>query len=356
LRIHPWTVPLGLSLSTAHNLDLSQTFTSSDVAASNTSFAPPERFRSTTSTGQGSRRYIGTGDAGIRFGRVRYVTPVYQAQVLESRLLESGALTRPLSDQARNQLAALYAVEPGMSFAHERTSKYFWRELERILREDGALAEGSLGAWDVLRLQERLYVGGGLPRYAGFSFGPGIAVATVRDRRTMETSTSIARYVADTLYSADGFSRLETVNTRLDDVFVMFAAELHRPLDARWQLDAYSSVSIREAGEFPGLVNSFSLGYHVADRWYGNVQVLHYASGYGHSRRFDQWSAQLRADLIYFVEDDWALSLKADEGQSHDAAGLRRNGGFQLGVTWIVSGLFEAPGLVGPMRPAPPAP
>lgn len=351
VRTYPWPVPVGLRLALASSLDLSQRFTSSDVDLRN----PFDRWEATISSGEGARRYQGTASAWLGLGHVRNAGPVHRAQVLEARLLETGALTRPLSGQARDRLAALYSVESGLNFAHERSAKYFWRELERILREDGALASGSLDAWSVQRLLERLSLGRSqsVTRWTGYFVGPSVSVTTVRDHRTRSDSYSNIQYVADTVWATTSDRRHSTVNTRLDDVFVSLGAEFHRPLDPRWQLDASSTFGIRESGEFPTFGNSLSLAYIVTDRWFGVVSASHSASGVGHSRRPDLWSAGLSAELVYFLEDAWALSLRGSEGQFRDAVGFRRNGGFSLGVTWIVSGFFAAPGIVGAMRPSP---
>ena len=48
--------------------------------------------------------------------------------------------------QARRQLAEAFYLQPEFSSAHERSDKYYWREVERILRTDGALDGGSIAS------------------------------------------------------------------------------------------------------------------------------------------------------------------------------------------------------------------
>jgi hypothetical protein len=358
VRTYPWAVPIGFRTATSHLLELRQ-FSNSSEFVNQGSFQPGVSFRNENRSeeSQGTRYYSGSVSGWVGVGRVRDATPVHRAQVLEDRLLRKGALARPLSDDARRKLAALHAVESDIGAAHQRPGKYFWRELERILREDGALALEGLEAWDVLRLLEPLSVGSSVLRRTGFFIGPMVTVQTVRSRFTREQSSAFIQYIADTVYATGGNASSDVANDRRDDVSTSFVAEIHRPLGPRWQFDAYSNVSVREAGEFPFLSNSLSLQYILSDRWLGIVRAAHSALAEGRARRFDRWNVELAGELVYFLEDAWALRLTGSEQQAHERQrGLRRSGSFQLGVTWIVSGFFDAPGVVGPMRPAPPSP
>jgi len=295
-------------------------------------------------------------NAWLGWGHVRDATPVYQAQVLEARLLRDGALSRELSDAARGKVAALFTVQFDLSAAHERPNKYFWRELERILREDGALARESLDAYAVLRVLEPITIGTRVPRTTGFFVGPAWTVQTYRDRRTDEESFSNIYYLADTIAATASGHRESTQNSRLDDVLVSFQGELHRPLSTSTQFDASSIIGIQEAGEFPFVRNSLSLAWVVADRWVVLGSAFHQASAAGRSRHFARWDVTLNGELDYFLEDAWALRLIATEAQNRNSYSFSRGGSLQLALTWIVSGLFEAPGLVGAMRPTPPIP
>jgi hypothetical protein len=344
---------VGLSLRTTNELQLLQSFGSQNQV----NRQPPFRNEATVGSSSGNRRYFGTASAWLGLGQVRDATPVQQAHELEARLLRTGALTRALSDEARQKLAALYAVGGDLGRAHERPEKYFWRELERVLREDGALAPGSLDAYDVLRLFEPISPAKGtFFRRTGFFVGPAVTVATNRDHATFERTQSATFYTADTVVATASSSFQETENFRSDVLFTSFQAEFHRPLNPRWQLDSWSSVGIRESGEFPFVQNALSLGYLHADRWLGIVRADQSAQAIGHSRHLDRWDVNLGGELYYFLEDSWALRFVANERQSRAPGRFDRRGDFALSLTWIVSGLFEAPGLVGAMRPTPPTP
>src|SRR5207249_4094517 len=88
--------------------------------------------------GSERREYFGTGDAalGLGYGRVRDVTGVFDAQVVAQRLAATGRLLHPVSHGALEKLAQLFSVGSGFGVAHDRPTRYFWREVERILRED----------------------------------------------------------------------------------------------------------------------------------------------------------------------------------------------------------------------------
>src|SRR5262249_49937216 len=134
---------------------------------------PPFRNQSEFNSSRDEYDVLLSLDASASWGRVRDATPVYQVEVLEERLRETGTLHQPLSRHAREQLAALYTVEGDVAFAHQRPTKYFWRELERILREDGVLDPGGLDAYAVQRLLEPITITGAIvARTAGYTVGP----------------------------------------------------------------------------------------------------------------------------------------------------------------------------------------
>ncbi len=87
-----------------------------------------------------------SGSISVGVGRVRDATSVYQTQVLEQRLLRTGALKRRLSRDAIRQLAKLFSMQGDFGLVHDYPGKHFWREVERILRENGSLAGESLDA------------------------------------------------------------------------------------------------------------------------------------------------------------------------------------------------------------------
>jgi hypothetical protein len=67
----------------------------------------------------------------------------------------------------------------------------------------------------------------------------------------------------------------------------------------------------------------------------------------------ERWDVGAGVDVSYFLEDSWALTVTARETQSHDSDSFFRRGDFAFSITRVISGLFDAPGLVSAMRPTP---
>ena len=357
-RRYPWGPPVGFTLATNNNYMLFQRFESSTRVIQQ----PGATFKDLSSSGNGEWRYAGVLAAGFGFGRVRDVTPVYQAQVLEDRLRRSGALGRALSHAAREKLAALFTTEGAVAFAHQRPSKYFWEQLERVLREDGALERGWLDAYSAQRVLEPILptssVFRSVFRRRGFFIGPAVALGTDRSHLSREESFSSLYYQADTLFQSSGGELDTLLNDRSDDVSTSLVAEYHQPLGTRWQLDAASDTRLGEAGAFVASSAALSVSYMVSDRWVGGMSVQHMlrAPENGSTFAVDSWAVSFAAELHYFLEDSWSLSLQVVESQAHSRDSFARSGSFQLGITRLFSGLFELPGIASTMRPTPPLP
>ena len=351
IRAYPWAFPLGFTASTAHRFDLGQGFVSTDFRRT----SPGILEQSLSSLGQGTWNYVGALGVGTGVGRVRDATPVYQAQVLEDRLLETGTLAHPLPRSTRERLAALFATQGRFVFAHGRPDKYFWEEIERILAEDGALANGSITLYDAHRLLEPLSLRGTILRPAGWFVGPSVVLFNQQTHRGTDRSQSMAVYQADTLLFGIGSEWHEDYYARQDAIQTAFVAEYHRPAGHRWQYDASSTTVIGESGVPLQAFTSASAAWIVTDRWLVTGTLAHAIEwgGHGTDRGVEEWNINAIVDLSYFLEDAWAVSLSARESQNHTSTYFRRSGDYFLGITRVISGLFEAPGLVSAMRPTP---
>lgn len=352
-RVYPWTLPVGVELGSSQRLDLQQSWTSND----RTSTSPTARRLDSSNSTLGGYSVGVDATASVGVGRVRDATPVYQAQVLETRLRSLGTLQRELSAHARDQLVALYTVEPQLAFAHDRPTKYFWRELERVLREDGALAPDGLDAFAVQRLLEPLTIRNPYARPRGWFVGPQVAVTTLRVHTSTAFVTSSALYQSDTLTSAtETRNPRRRTNRRSDLIASGFGAEYHRPLGMRWQADGATRLFLTERGETASLRTSLALAWLVADRWLattGFSQALE-APGHGLERKPQQWSTLYKTQVSYFLEDDWSLDLTWTMDQDHERSFYVRHEGFTIVVNRRLAGRFAAPGVVEPMRLSPP--
>lgn len=351
IRAYPWAFPLGFSSNLSTGLGKSHSFQSFESGRWSAPDAQQDEF--TTSTGRwnvSASLGIGTG-----LGRVRDVTPVHEAQVLEERLLATGALSRPLSRPAREKLAGLFAAGDGISFAHGRPDKYFWGELERVLSDDGALAGGSLDLYSAHKILEPRTLRGRMVRSAGFFIGPAVSLNTRQVGRNSESRHASRFYEADTLAFESGSRTTSHRVDRQDEITTRLDAEFHHPSGPRWQYDLMQTVWIGESGSPVESSTWGRVAWIVTDRWLVTGSIDHRASwtGDGHDQSVEDWSFRAAATLSYFLEDSWAISLSAGEGQHHTRTAFDRGGDVFLGITRVISGLFDAPGLVAAMRPIP---
>src|SRR5262249_36178008 len=130
------------------------------------------------------RRRSAFGSASVGFGRVRDASVVFAVEVLEERLTATGALARPPSPEARQRLAELFFQRDEFSSPHTRPERFFWNEVERILRDDGALTGDAIGAESILLALEAVRPlvpnsqSSDFVRFRGFFVGPQISATT----------------------------------------------------------------------------------------------------------------------------------------------------------------------------------
>ena len=351
VRAYPWRFPLALAASTTQRLAFSQFFSSSDFQRT----TPVTLEKSLSSTARGNWSYIADLSIGTGVGRVRDATPVHEAQVLEERLLETGTLSRPLTRSARERLAVLFTTRGRFVFAHSRPDKYFWEEIERVLSEDGALANGALTLYDAHRILEPVTIRGRVLRAAGFFVGPSVVLTSRQEHSGEEFSGSLAVYQADTLFFASGGESRTDSYAREDVIQTALVAEYHHPAGTRWQYDAAHATRLGESGVPMNSFTNGSVTWFVTDRWFATGFLGHSIewSGHGTERGVEQWQVQVGAELNYFLEDAWAITLRAREAQAHQDLGFFRFGDYSIGISHVISGLFEAPGVVNAMRPIP---
>jgi hypothetical protein len=351
LRAYPWAFPLGLTASTTQRLDFNQRFVSTDHERTSSGLRQVD-FGSSS-----SGRWLWSADAsiGTGLGRTRDVTPVYEAQVLEDRLLHSGALARPLSRPARERLIALHTVRGDLGFAHQRPDKYFWEEVQRVLVEDGALAGESMSLYDAHRILEPPTIRGRIFRSAGWFVGPSVRLSMQQTNFVEEYANTSEVYLADTLAFSSGSEYVFEDFRRNDFVRTVLTAEYHHPAGPNWQYDIRQQTSIDEFGKNMRSDTNASAMWVVSDRWLATASFVHLMlwDGEGWERAPRAWAIQYGADLSYFLEDQWAITLSAREYQDHFDTGFIRAGDYSLGITRVITGLFEAPGITAAMRPIP---
>jgi len=302
---------------------------------------------SQTTRSSGRLSYDGQATVGLGYGRVRDATAVYQVEVAEARLLETGALLRPLGPGTRRRLANLFALGPQFQTAHERPGKYFWREFERLLREDGGLAAEGLDTWALQRLLEPISIRvQSALRLTGASIGPVVSLAMRQDRLSDRLRSHTRVEDGGLPVSESEFSLDRGTNTRSDFISVGAAVEWHRPVGPRWQWDVSHSTVIDESGESATGLSAAQVGWVVSARWFADGGVPHAVlwRGHGSGRHPENWQLRFHAGLDWFVEDAWALQLTGELIQDGSPLASVHDASIQLGVTHVFTGLFSAPG------------
>jgi len=281
-------------------------------------------------------------------------------QVLEQRLHETGAIHGALSPHARERLAALYTVESDLSFAHQRPTKYFWRELEQLLNDDGVLGPGGLDAYTVQRLLEPVaLVTRSFARVRGYSVGPLVKMAKGWAHLSSESHRLDLGFVGDslydTLYSAQ--QPRTKVDTHSEGVSSGLFVEYHRPFGMQWQADAFSSALVSDGAKTVSFSSALSAAWAIADRWQWNGILRHDASAPGQpgDRKVDHWTFNAVTSLNYFFEDSWAFQVGYQHQQAHTSWNFYRTDTYTLGVSYQFAGWLDAPGLFAPMRLQPPS-
>jgi hypothetical protein len=327
--------------------------------------------------------YYVSGNAGLGVGRVRDASPVYDIYVLEKRLRDLGVLTGELKPDTRRRLAQVWVAGTDHTIIRDRPHKYFWQDVERILREDGALREEGLDAYSAYRIAESYRSGGSSvspdkwpsPPSLGGAFGRfrrdcgwfvGLVAAGEHEHHIERRFTRAREQEADSgVYSLDTSHSASARFEDHDDAF-RFGPQLefHRPLGWPLQLDVVSTILFPQNNTSKAIdaQSSLTLTYLVADRWVASGVVRHQRFIEEHSyprydwqERTDSWSVSVGAGVQYFVEDRLSLILSLSHSQGHTIREERdvdpavfygRSNAAMLGISYDFLGVLEAPGLI----------
>jgi len=271
--------------------------------------------------------------------------------VLEQRLRESGALTRPLSRAGRQRLAEVLYLRDALDTERERPGRLLWREIERVLAEDGALRESGLDPYSVLRAAEpHLGASGGLtsdgvpisPRLRQTGAFVGLLVrddhtnSLRRDDGGMSDESILNGIVVGT--SSSSFSSRSS--QELDQVDGGASGEIHIPISPPWQLDASSVLlmGLRKEDNHLLFDSRVALAWLAADRWTATAFTTY------------SWNDEDRTDAGT-GGDTWSWNAGLVPTHQFD-----RRLGASLGLTYRFSGWIATPGFFPAAMAPPPVP
>lgn len=304
--------------------------------------------------------YQGEADAslGAGFGRVRDVTGVFDAQVLEQRLAATGRLRHPLAPATRQRLAQLFSVRFDYGEVHDRPDRYFWREVERVLAQDDALAGGPFDAWSLERSLEPATLSIALARSVGWRVTAGYAVQARRghsDRDQWAETVNLSGGVPTSSSRSESSAR--TIEKE-DRGFVTLGATVARPYGMRGQVSLSTSLRYGDGPRQEALwLSSAELDHVVADRWVASATATHLVASRreGDVRVHPNWQVTALFQLAYFVEDALAITASEQLLQARPLVisspgptttdGFFRQSELRIGLTYRPVGRFEAPGL-----------
>jgi len=388
-RRYPWAIPLGFEVSVRLSGDYSQRWSS--LSAEALTLTPSNRIQTTNEYSSETWRYANSisVSASTGWGRVRNATGIYDALVMERRLLETGALRRPLSGTGRQRLAEVLYLRGALDTVRERPGRVLWREIERVLAEDGALQEGGLDPYSVLRGAEphlgatdRL-TADGVPispviRLTGAYVGLRLLDqhANLLERQDVGMFSEV---IVDGVSTTGSSSLSGRTSATADDVQGGPVGEIHVPIGPPWQLDAAGAalLGLRKQENQLRVDSYLSLAWLAADRWAATASTS-YAwldddrTDGPTAEDFWAWSIGIGMGVSWYFEDRTAIELSASHAQqwrrgvagdpapSPDSHFYSRRFAASLGVTyrfagWIATpGFFPAATALPPVRPAQP--
>jgi hypothetical protein len=270
--------------------------------------------------------------AGWILGRVRNATGVFEARVLEARLLRLGALNRPLSAQGRQRLADLMYAHRDVGVGTARPAAPVMDAVERILYEDGALRDSVLTASDLFHLTESIfdrYLGGnsigpdGLPRSpiaraSGAFISVQLFTTHSRTAARQDLTQTTIPYTAGTPGTPVEQRQTGSSKQTSDGTQLHLAAEWHHPSSMRSQWDATSGFDKILSGSDRGFAFFNQLGwtYIAADRWLigaGASQQRKSQRTKEHVTLADDWGTSVSVGIQYLVIDRVSIGFGASQ-------------------------------------------
>ncbi|RPH95256.1 hypothetical protein EHM69_04870 [candidate division KSB1 bacterium] len=378
-RIYPWTFPAGFLLNASGSGSYAQDW--STYFTQESGFG--NDFKRHRDDEVWSYNYSISGTMAVGLGRVRDASDIYVVDILLERLLKTGALTRALNPASRTKLAQLFYTRKSFSTVHDNPQKLFWQEVERLLREDGALRDTGLDAYDVYRIADPYYGASSdyrnpvittFQRQKGFFAGLAVQArhSDLISQKWVREHT--VQYIADTLTTDTVINASSHQHLYYDDYSIGPMVEYHLPLGMRWQFDVASEVLFPtdNGSNAMDADTRFAVQYVFADRWwaegsfrherlilhpendFSNGRPIKVPKGFNTSRYADWWSVQTGFRIGYYIEDRLTATFTISQDQNgaqnpdfvyHSGHSYERWTSMSIGLSYNFLGRLRIPGL-----------
>lgn len=286
-------------------------------------------------------------------GRVRDATSVFRARLLLDRLDRDRRLIRPIRTQDVHALAERFFLQTAYSQVHDQPDKAFWSALESWLESEGLLDGSGMDAWSLLHGLEAVVVAGGRVRHdVGASIGPTLTSRHHRSTREDDWSSSDRLARGDSLIDEVGASGAVETTEDQDDLLWGVAAEWHRPVGMRTQVDASFNAYLDTDGtpDEGRYQTQASVVHLVGERWAAWGTLSHDRQPRFAGGGSGYWGVHANAGIAWYLEDHWSLGLDVNHLQDSRASDFYRGTSATLRVDFR-RGALDAPGLIDPVRP-----
>lgn len=356
-RLYPGTVPIGLNVGGSVWGTFRQASTERIFDDEFRDSGGSTRNVGTTNSDIDNYDYQANVTAGVGVGRVRDATGVYLAYLLEQRLRADRLISESLSPEARARLASLFYIAPRYAEVHDLPAKFFWRDVEDLLREDGVLT-GSLDAYALLHALEG-YTPGTLSaalRQRGYWIAASATYNHLHSIIRQDVTARAENFDDGVLTSSSTFSSNFRGTQNRDNVLFGPEAEVRMPIGWRWQLDAngFARFNAKGPARRTSVGSSLFLRYLIAERWAATYRFHQTRDTGSEVSIAPGWRISNGVEIAYYLEDGIVAGLRISDNQEHYASSgtnFVRDQRVSLTLSYLFSGGLDAPGLIDPVRP-----
>ena len=248
-----------------------------------------DQYYSSSYTGTKTQSYKLAVGAG--WGRLRNVTPVVSAIRFQERLKQINLLNNDLNEKTIEDLAELFSKMAYYSDVYDRSAKYFWQEVDRVLATDGVSLSGlnQYGSSYIREVPNELR----FLRYEGFTTGLNLQLSYFK-----------------TFSSNNPSPQNEQIFT-LGNAYLNFSHQLNLNSQISFDLSLSGgpNIAMHPTTKQQYLINTdIGYNYELTDRIVTSVKntfSLSFLNAQGQTKNLTN---KLQLSLNYFVEDKMLLN------------------------------------------------